>query len=502
MFRKAKPPKKEEKSGLLTHEQLLARAGSDPDAYSLFVAQIPQFFRFEGSDKEEVQWRLLSFSLYLGVAFRTKVSDFSDYISEAMPEDSMRRALSDCKRIQKAVANGPTGPGELWRRAVDALYEPLRASDPDTVGPEADMARSFGRLPYAGFSPGFVLGLNDSSVAQRLFDDALVERGGAGASDPESYLFFMISVTHVLLKQLMDRAENELGQRLAKDPDEVHTLLSDKDRWPTLAREELRVFVFAAIFWYGVKNDESWVPALTQLYSHYQSRFHVNDRLRLLQGVEPFVQDRGCSINALLPFLFEDASHTVIASAALQFAIYHPLREGDPLTGPKFLMEYFRKGWSKEPAAIFGGLLQLGDRRVLRLLEAHREELTDDQIAAVARLYSRLPHVAAVEFFLDWMEQTDDERQPTRFAHLCAALDRIAEDALTPKGETEPLVSEVERVFPVPPEEGAEAIRFLRRYKISEYARMIEPRLRALAAKEHGERLIPLVMKTWGLSYP
>src|SRR5262249_8682560 len=179
-----------------------------------------------------------------------------------------------------------------------------------------------------------------------------------------------------------------------------------------------------------------------------------------------------------------------------------PRKNDDPLTGPKLLLEYYRKGWSRDPVALFAGLVQLGDRRVFRLLEPFRSSLRDAGIRKLAELYSGFAHVAAVEFYLDWIEQTDAELEPTRFAYLCRAPDVICERAITLPGQAEPEVTEVERVLPSPLGGEGPDVNFVKRYKLTDYARLIAPRLRAMADKEHGEKLIPRVMETWGLSYP
>jgi hypothetical protein len=209
---------------------------------------------------------------------------------------------------------------------------------------------------------------------------------------------------------------SDLARQLAKDPRAVNSLLGDSEKWPSLSQPELRQLVFEAIAMYGVRNDESLIPSLIDLYSHWQSRTNVSERLDILQDVEPFVRSSECSTNVLLPFLLEDKSPIVVASATIAFASYQPLSEGDPMTGPRMLLDYFQKGWSRCRAAIFAGLVQLGDRRVLRLLEAHRGELSIDELQILPKTFTGVAQVPVVEFYLDWIEHIDDVAEPERFA--------------------------------------------------------------------------------------
>lgn len=289
----------------------------------------------------------------------------------------------------------------------------------------------------------------------------------------------------------------DLAHRLSKHPQEVETLLKEPSRWLDLTDEELYYFVFGSIALYGVTNDEARIPALQDLYEFYQTRIDVGGRLELMASVDEVVGSGKCSATAFFPFLFHDETEAVVATATMDFASRTPQEDGDPMTGPKMLLQYFVEGRARRRQGIFAGLTLLGDRRVYELLESYRDDLTDDELRDVTMAFHGVAHAAAIEFYLDWLEQTDDEGSPTRFAHLCAALARIGRDALPRPGQTEPIVVDVERAFPVTDEK--QPVRYVREYLLREYADIIAPRLRALARAEHGERLVPRVMELWGI---
>jgi len=332
-----------------------------------------------------------------------------------------------------------------------------------------------------------------------------MRRGHCSARWPETWLNgsdLTQSQAELLEDGRESRADTSLCFRLRKDIRELDEVINNPDGWRSLTGGELHEVTHAAIIRYGFVSDKSMIPGLQRLYGYFQSRAPLSERMELLGKIKPFVEAGEVSVNGLLPFLMADVSPAMIASAAIDFAHAHPLKDGDLLTGPKLLIEYYRSGLSRDPVALLAGLVQLGDRRVFRLLEPLRDGLDDEDIRKIARLCSGYAHVSAVDFYLDWLERTDDERHPTRFAYLCLAIDLIRERAVAVPGREEPEVNDVERIFPGPPPGKGPGVRYLARYSLKQFAGMIAPRLKALADKEHGEKLVPRVMGTWGLPYP
>src|SRR5262245_11418648 len=74
------------------------------------------------------------------------------------------------------------------------------------------------------------------------------------------------------------------------------------------------------------------------------------------------------------------------------------------MTNVRGIIDLIKDGHLAKPGAAFGGLLNLGDRRVVRLLLPLRDELERKAVNDVAKANSGVIHAAAVEFYLDWLE--------------------------------------------------------------------------------------------------
>ncbi len=147
-------------------------------------------------------------------------------------------------------------------------------------------------------------------------------------------------------------------------------------------------------------------------------------------------------------------------------------------------------------AGIVMGILQLGDRRTLDILDGCWEVLSRHGKRLLTQGgQPRSIYASVVDFYLRWMEAVDEDDfglPAGALAHLPVAL----------PNET---VRDVERAFPAPynlPDEAYRdnpPIRVVQEWSIPEFAKIIEPRLRLLFLRETYDKVIPRVLAAWGL---
>jgi hypothetical protein len=94
-----------------------------------------------------------------------------------------------------------------------------------------------------------------------------------------------------------------------------------------------------------------------------------------------------------------------------------------------------------------------------------------------------------IDFYLDWLEDADEES----FGGVAGTLGRMALSPAVPK------VLDVERKFPANAPDGRPPVKIINEWTIEEYGRIIEPRLRDLARRESEPRVMPAVLEAWGL---
>jgi hypothetical protein len=179
----------------------------------------------------------------------------------------------------------------------------------------------------------------------------------------------------------------------------------------------------------------------------------------------------------------------------MAFAANYPVKGGDPMTGPKAAIWMLRTMNVANRAGVFAGLLLMGDHRVTALLREVEPELSDTELSDVANARTGFVNAGTVEFWLDLLERRAGGFDDARFGAAAAALGRLAETADVP------IVLDVERSFPPLAGDG-EPLTVLQQWPIEEYARLIAPRLLAVAAREAEPRVMPRVLEAWGIEEP
>jgi len=285
----------------------------------------------------------------------------------------------------------------------------------------------------------------------------------------------------------------------------IDTDISDTARWPTLSEDRLCQVIGHAILMYAQFTAEELVPYVIRMYPYLVERVPAERRFTLLQNVTnrfsnaDIVPDDGIrhQVDALLPFIVHDPDTTIVSTATLDFAVLRGTT-AHPGIGFEQAFGMFKVGAVENQPAILIGLIALGDRRfsdrILGLLETAPPELAQ----AVSKFNSSFVFAATVDLVCDWLRallRASPEQDPgaSTFGHAAAALHRLGTKAETTG------VRDISRCFP-PTSPTASSIEH-GRWTRAAYARLLGPRLQALAEEERAPRILPDVMDAWGLQF-
>ncbi len=143
-------------------------------------------------------------------------------------------------------------------------------------------------------------------------------------------------------------------------------------------------------------------------------------------------------------------------------------------------------------AGVFQGLMVLGDADVLDMLRSTRWELTDDEVLMVCSMPLDGSDTTVYLFLLDWLEEAQAGKDHARSRAIAAALtvdageiEREQEADNDAEVTGPPSLLRCEQPFFYVP--------------IGDFARHIEPRLRALAEHETGWPVVAPILEGWGL---
>ena len=142
-------------------------------------------------------------------------------------------------------------------------------------------------------------------------------------------------------------------------------------------------------------------------------------------------------------------------------------------------------------------LLMMGDRRLPDLLDGWRRDQSGTAKIAAWQFVPDAIFAGAVECVLRWLEDPDEMElgAPAGFLHGLPRLPGTGREVL-----------EVEWDLPADNTLGPDghsrrrgSYRVLRRWTVEEFGRLIEPRLRAVSAREGDPEPFRLVMQAWGI---
>ena len=274
--------------------------------------------------------------------------------------------------------------------------------------------------------------------------------------------------------------------------DELLAIVDDPQQLEDLCSDRLAGLVFSAAVHYGVRQDARVIDALAVLYPAFREKEDEPTRKTLYSNVVGEIESESTGHEALAAFMSHETSASMVTTAALDFAVFHPVVNGDPMSGPKAVLELFNENSVQCRAGLFNGLLLLGDDRVCDLLRNVRGQLTAAELRVVCGTGSGYPFESPIEFLIDWLEEAETEGDDAKYGFVAGALGNQVNGAMFPA------VVAARRRFPAESqggilEDGREMI------PLDEFAQTIGPRLRALAEREPPPQVMPIVLGAWGL---
>ena len=275
----------------------------------------------------------------------------------------------------------------------------------------------------------------------------------------------------------------------ASDYERLSALGDGPDVWEDLDDEELKQVVMIKCIEYGMSQDGARIPGLFGLYRHAVTQLDVSDRLEMLTEFSRSTEEQhGKGHMGLMMFLAVDDNSAVQSSAALSLSVLFDPEDGDELAGPAFVVRTLlnRESDPESQGIGLGGVLLLGDKRVMPLLEDAWGQLSEEAQLAMTKAKSGFVSEGIVEFWLNCLESGCSE---SVFGSVVAAIAKMPVIAQVP------FVVDIERLFPA--YAGGEPMRPLRRTSFEDYLEEIRPRLEALEEEESEPKLIPKIYEVW-----
>lgn len=271
----------------------------------------------------------------------------------------------------------------------------------------------------------------------------------------------------------------------------LSALGDDPETWDDLDDEELKRVIGVKFIEYGSTQDGSRIAGLFALYRHAMERLDVDERREMLTEFSGMIErNEGLGHMGLMMFLAADTNPGIRSSAALSLSVlFDPSQEGeDELAGPRFVIRTLihHDGGAPGQGAALGGVLLLGDKRIMPLLAEVWDELSEEAQLEMTATKSGFVSEGIVEFWLDRLEQGCSEAV---FGSAVAAIAKM------PVISQAPFVVDIERLLPA--YSGAEPVKLLRRTTFAGYLEEIRPRLEALEAAESKPKVIPRIFEFW-----
>jgi hypothetical protein len=269
----------------------------------------------------------------------------------------------------------------------------------------------------------------------------------------------------------------------------LSALGDDPEAWDDLDDEELKRVIGVKFIEYGSTQDTSRITGLFALYRHAMERLDADERREMLTEFSGMIeQNEGLGHMGLMMFLATDTVPGIRSSAALSLSVLFDPEDGDDLAGPRFVIRTLihHDGGAPGQGAALGGVLLLGDKRIMPLLAEVWDELSEEEQLEMTAAKSGFVTEGMVEFWLDRLEQGCSEAV---FGSAVAAIAKMPVIAQVP------FVVDIERLLPA--YSGGEPMKLLRRTRFADYLEEIRPRLEALEKKESKPKVISRIFDFW-----
>jgi hypothetical protein len=248
--------------------------------------------------------------------------------------------------------------------------------------------------------------------------------------------------------------------------------------------------------WADDPSDATTGLAMSVWFSNWSASVDEPERISMVLKLVEFIEThRGEVWNSLLVPLFKSGAAQVRTCAALSLSALHPLVEGDPLTGPRFLLALsLDESLGKDVrAASFAGVLHLGDPRTLPDTLTAWERLPIAVRFEVAQLEPATAPYPYVEFLIQALAK---ETASGVFGSLAGQLSRLSD-----WGTKENPFILAERNFPAWAGDGD---------PFSSYRVMLTPEVRTaimrdlqqIAKEQATDPVLPYVLERWDIPRP
>jgi hypothetical protein len=289
---------------------------------------------------------------------------------------------------------------------------------------------------------------------------------------------------------IFDRFGKKKEKKPVSEYEQMSALVDDPKAWEELDNDRLKQLVIVKCIQYGVSQEASRIPMLFALYKHAMKRLDISERLQLLSDFSAMTeQQKGNGHMGLMMFLVAENNPGIRSTAAMSFAVLFQPQNDDVLSGPKFVVDHLLRSTDKseDQGAALAGILLLGDKRLLPLLEDAWAELSEDARLGLTHAKSGNVFEGMVEFWLRCLEKGCSEAV---FGSIVAAIAKMPVIAQVP------FVVDVQRVLPAY-QDSQNPLRLIRRTTFTEYLEEIRTRLEAIEANESEPKLIPKIYEIW-----
>jgi len=236
------------------------------------------------------------------------------------------------------------------------------------------------------------------------------------------------------------------------------------------------------------------ISDLQQFYRELVMQMEEEHRRRVYRHIAGMVRHTSTvSANALLPFIAEDNSPGIVSTAVIDYVSLAGLTDNDPISRPKDIIGMLQSGMLKNEGAAFGGLLNLGDSRVCKLLWPLREQFDGTAIDVAVQCGAGFLYSATIDFYIDWLEGMEGDFSDGLFGTVASGL------ALAKRRNTIDEVFTGQRPFPFVGVSRDQLIAAYKPVPLADYIKRIAPRLYALERTEPPPRVMPYVLVEWGL---
>ncbi len=283
-----------------------------------------------------------------------------------------------------------------------------------------------------------------------------------------------------------------------QESDWIESAFSDirsAERWAAMDQEQLALLLRNGVVAYGITCDESIIPDLGRFYEYCLRVLPEDTRFEVFIAIQSALMAGATSTNALFPVIFSETSAGIASTATIDYAMLHPCAPDDPLSGVRLIAKWVSQSQLGNRAAIFGGLLSLGDRRLEEILASLVGHLTVDQIFEAASTTTGMPTVGAFELWLGWLELCIQAGQghTNFFAAFASGIVRLVKSARVPQ------FADVERNFGYAAHKGESAMRILETLNVPDLAQRYAQRLYALEEAEPPPKIMSQVLIEYGL---